>query len=31
MAACLLEWRGNKDWAQPPEDAAYFREHAVGG
>lgn len=30
MAGRRIDWRGNPDWQQSPEDAEYFREHPVG-
>jgi quercetin dioxygenase-like cupin family protein len=30
MATRFLDWRGNADWKQRPEDVAYYREHPVG-
>jgi quercetin dioxygenase-like cupin family protein len=29
MRACHIDWRGNPQWQQSPDDAAYFREHPV--
>lgn len=30
MRAHHCDWRGNPDWKQSPEDAAYYRAHPVG-
>jgi hypothetical protein len=31
MASRHHAWRGNADWTQSPEDAAYYRAHPVVG
>jgi hypothetical protein len=30
MLSRHLDWRGNPDFRQRPEDAAYFRAHPAG-
>ena len=29
MRACHIDWRGNPEWKQSADDAAYFRAHPV--
>ena len=30
MSTRFIDWRGNPDWKQRPEDVEYFRRHAAG-